>query len=898
MNLNVITSVFRKEIAGYFANPTGYVFITLFVFLSGVAAFWVEAFFVRNLANLDTLNTYFPLLLLFLIPAITMASWAEERKQGTDELLLTLPAKVGDLMVGKFLGCAAIYTVCLLFASSHVLVLIYLGRPDVGLMVSTYLGYWLAGVALCGVGLFASVLSASPVISFIACALACGLMVAIGLVGDILPAGAGAAGLPLTDALRAVSIPQRLESFGRGVIEPADVLYFAAVAAVGVWAASKVVAARRTAHPAAMTSLHLPLRLAALATLAVCGVLLVERLAMRVDATAERLWSVSAPTRELIGKIQPDRPVVVEAFVSGRVPAQLVQQRETLVGLLKEIESLGQGRVQVQINPTEPNTEGARNADRSYGIRPRAVLSEERGGGAVQEVFLGVAVSGGGGAEPSVIPFLSPGLPVEYELARAIRSAGADTRKTIGVLDTDAALFGRFDFQTMQPGRDWPIIAELRKQYKVERVAPATEVPANIDVLLVAQPSSLTPEELTRVTDYVKAGRPAIILEDPLPIANPSIASTEPRRPANPMMGGDPRSQQPKADLAPLFDLLGARVVTDAVVWDTYNPHPLLRETPNEFIWLAQSAPWASVTPPFNEQQPISSGLQEVVLLFTGRIEQTAAKPEATGAGTTVAARPEVIPLLRSGPASGQMPYANIMQRSFFGMQFNPNRRPVRTAQSQTVGALIRGTGEQKLNVVLLSDLDFVSETFFQLREQGSGGAGLEFDNVTFILNAVDALAGETALMDLRKKRRMHRTLERLEQSRQQLLEASKDAESLAEDEASAQLAEAQSRLDAEVKKVQERTDMDDNAKAIQVETVRRAEQRRLDVQTRAIEDQKRQRIEDARLANQAAIERTQTQVRLLAVTLPPVPALLLGLAVTTRRRRMEAESARRERAN
>ncbi|MFH1266980.1 MAG: ABC-2 transporter permease, partial [Planctomycetota bacterium] len=149
MNTKVLRAVFKRNFVSYLANPTGYVFVCVFVLLSTIAAFWPNEFFVTNLANLDQLNKMFPFIMLVFIPAVTMSIWADERRQGTDELLLTIPAADLDVVIGKYLAAVAIYSVALLFSLfCNYAVLAFLGKPDAGLFLGTYVGYWMVGLAM------------------------------------------------------------------------------------------------------------------------------------------------------------------------------------------------------------------------------------------------------------------------------------------------------------------------------------------------------------------------------------------------------------------------------------------------------------------------------------------------------------------------------------------------------------------------------------------------------------------------------------------------------------------------------------------------------------------------------------------------------------------------------
>lgn len=288
IDFGVVSAVFRKDMRQYLGNPTGYVFLTLFIATTAAAAFLQDGFFARNLADLAELNAMMPAILMFFVPAITMSAWAEERRGGTDELLLTMPVRDVEVVLGKYLGVLGMYAISLAFSLSNVGVLMYLGDPDTGLMVSTYLGYLLMGALFCAIGLVASMLTNNATVAFILGAVGCaglvfagtqpwasgvlgaavlGAIVALiayvltnkpsmaglgGLVGGIVAVfawlaagsgdGEGAEALrndnEFVQAFDALSVTDHVASFGEGVIRLGDVTYFAAGIVVLLYLAS------------------------------------------------------------------------------------------------------------------------------------------------------------------------------------------------------------------------------------------------------------------------------------------------------------------------------------------------------------------------------------------------------------------------------------------------------------------------------------------------------------------------------------------------------------------------------------------------------------------------------------------------------------------------------------
>jgi len=236
--MNKTGIIFRRELSAYFATPVAYVFIVIFLVLASAFTFYLGNFYERGQADLSPFFTFHPWLYLFLVPAISMRLWAEERKSGSIELLLTLPIRTSEVVLGKFLAAWAFCGIALALTFPIWITVNYLGEPDNGAIFTAYLGSLLMAGAFLAIGACISATTRNQVIAFIITVVVCFgfLLSGLPLVLDLF---SGWAPQLLTDAVASLSFMTHFRSLSRGVIDLRAVVYFGLV--IGFWLAANTV---------------------------------------------------------------------------------------------------------------------------------------------------------------------------------------------------------------------------------------------------------------------------------------------------------------------------------------------------------------------------------------------------------------------------------------------------------------------------------------------------------------------------------------------------------------------------------------------------------------------------------------------------------------------------------
>ena len=224
--------IFRRELASYFATPLAFVFIVIFLVLAGAFTFYLGGFYDRGQADLAPFFTYHPWLYLFLIPALSMRLWAEERKSGSIELLMTLPVSLWQAVLGKYLAAWCFAGIALALTFPIWLTVNYLGSPDNGAIFAGYIGSFLMAGGFLAIGACLSAATRNQVIAFILTAVVCFAFL-LSSVPIVLNLVQGWAPQFVTDAIASLSFLTHFASISKGVIDLRDIIYF--VLLIAVW---------------------------------------------------------------------------------------------------------------------------------------------------------------------------------------------------------------------------------------------------------------------------------------------------------------------------------------------------------------------------------------------------------------------------------------------------------------------------------------------------------------------------------------------------------------------------------------------------------------------------------------------------------------------------------------
>ena len=426
--MHEVVRIARKELWGFFASPVAYIFLGAFLAVNLFVFFWVEAFFARNLADARPLFAWMPVLLIFLVAALTMRLWSEERRAGTLETLLTLPVSPLRLALGKFLAALTLVAVALVLTLPLPVTVSLLGPLDWGPVLGAYLATLLLAAAYIAIGLFVSSRTDNPIVSLIGTTLLCGLFFLLG--SDALTGLLGHRGGEILELLGSGS---RFESITRGVVDLRDLYFYLSIVglflALNVYSLERLRWAQDTENPGRHRRWALVTGLLAANFLA--GNLWLHQIGWaRADITEGRVYSISDATRNYLAQLR--EPLLIRGYFSAQTHPLLAPLVPQIRDLLREYEIAGGGNVRVELVDPMDEPELEREAGERYGIRPVAFQTASKYQAAVVNSYFDLLIQYGGEYEKlgfrDLIEVKDPG---EGDLEVRLRNPEHDLTRTI-----------------------------------------------------------------------------------------------------------------------------------------------------------------------------------------------------------------------------------------------------------------------------------------------------------------------------------------------------------------------------------------------------------------------------------------------------------------------------------
>ncbi|MDH3456465.1 MAG: Gldg family protein [Gemmatimonadota bacterium] len=690
--MKAVWTIARRELRSLFDHPTGYILLVVFLVINDLL-FFRQAYLV-GVASLRPMLQLLPWILLFFVPAVTMRALAEDIRSGTLEVVLAQPVSEVELLMGKYVGQVLFMWLALLFTVPVALGLSLGADVQAGVMVAQYLGAALLAAGLTGVGLWASSVTSNQITAYITGLTVMFLLILVGIDPLI-------TGLPpwASAVVASLAVLGHFENVARGVIDLRDVVYFVTLTGLFLALAYYALMRRKLAR-GRETRQRLRLGTALIVVLLVVVNLFGRHIGGRVDLTPGNAYTLSPATRSILAGL--DDLVTIKLFVSQELPSEFGIVKRDIADLLADLRSAGGGKVRVtEIDPAD--NEDAANEARSLGIAPVQfnVIGESEF--QVKEGYLGLALQYADGTE--TIPFVERTEDLEYRLVTFVRTLTRSDRDVVGLVEAVSP-------QAPGAGPTYQRLrAELGRTYDVRTVvmSDSTAIASDVDVLVLAgTPFFLDSVQAERYGAFLRRGGGALVMANGMQIEQQGFMAS-----ARPIAWNT------------LLEPYGVSIGLD-MVYDLAS---------NERVSMPIQGGRLLVGYPFwlralsTQESIVVQGLESAFLPWSSSIDTSNAVP-----GT-------VTPLFttsRAGGVEGGRAFIN-PQRDFPSDSLEPQLVAV------TVNPLAVGTAREAAGrLVIVGNSDFVTDQY-----AGSAPGGL-----LFVLNAVDWLAQDDALIQIRSKDR------------------------------------------------------------------------------------------------------------------------------------------------
>jgi ABC-type uncharacterized transport system involved in gliding motility auxiliary subunit/ABC-type transport system involved in multi-copper enzyme maturation permease subunit len=687
-----VLSVARREVRGYFDQPTAYVLSVAFLGISLFLAF--RSMYAMGVASLRPIFDMLPILFAIFVPAATMRSLAEERRSRTLEWLLAQPLTELEVVLGKLVGDWAFVMLALLGTLPTAAGVLLVSEADPGIVVAQYIGAGFLALQFVALGLWASSFTRNQITAFIVAASVAFILILIGLpVVQI--------GLPpmISGALARLSVLSHFENVARGVVDLRDVVYFLSTTALFVMLALSAVLRERLSHARAEWR-RMRLGVAVVALLVLGVNLLGSYVRGRIDLTVGNLYTLEDGTRDLLAGL--DDLVEVQLYASAELPPELQLQLRDVRDVFADMENASNGNLRVtEINPDD-DPEAVTEAEQ-LGIYPVEfnVMREDQFD--VRRGYYGYAIRYADRSE--VVPIINRTDDLEYRLASTIHDMTATERVVVAYMQ---------GFGTQRLGDVPGLMEDLGQRYEMRALdleSDSSAIPPDVEVLVVMGPSAQADSSaLRRVRDFVNRGGATLMMLEPVTISEEMPIPS-------PLRTG-------------LEGILQDRGVT-------LLPSLVMDLASNQRIAVGQQGPFQVVAPYplFPIARPaadhsITSGLNQMTLAWAGPLEVS-----DTANVTVLWQTTEAGAILGDGRP--------IMPTEDFTVP--EEELGVRTLAV----AITPPEGDGRGRMVAVGDADFTAGQFV-----AQGGA-----NFAFLVNSLDWLAQDEALIRIRAKDRTPPTL-------------------------------------------------------------------------------------------------------------------------------------------